>query len=208
MRTEAKPPRRLPKSASTIATILEAAAHLFVSRSYAEVAMNDIATDAQLTKGALYHHFSSKETVYVEMLKLKLTSLEDLFSNALTVGETCRDRLRTLVASFLSLSSDERGVMQLLRRDINIFSGDTRTELIRAYQNALPVPVQQVLRTGMDTGELRSTDVRLLSWLFIALVETMLNDYAAGLFECEDDRIDYAIDLFLTGASHHKGNSK
>jgi AcrR family transcriptional regulator len=201
MTTTLTKPRRLPKSESTIARILEAAARLFVERSYADVTMNQIAFAAQLTKGAVYHHFTSKEQVYVDMLRAELSSQREVFCDALASGSTCRESLRNLVSSFLSMAPAQRGVMGLLRRDINMFTDPMRTDLIRAYQIALPVPVEYVLSDGMASGELTRTDARLLSWQFVALVEVMLNDYSNRVLDSEDARIDYVIGLFFNGAS-------
>ena len=201
MKTTLTKPRRLLKSESTIARILEAAARLFVGRSYADVTMNQIAQAAQLTKGAVYHHFTSKEQVYVDMLRAELSRQRDVFCDALAQGSSCRESLRNLVESFLSLAPAQRGVMGLLRRDINMFTDPMRTDLIRAYQNALPIPVEYVLRDGMTSGELTRTDARLLSWQFVALVEVMLNDYSTRVFESPDARIDHVIGLFFNGAA-------
>jgi AcrR family transcriptional regulator len=198
-------PRRLPKSEATIAAILRAAAKLFVERSYAEVTMNDIAKSARLTKGAVYHHFQSKEQVYVAMLRSELAIQGERFAGALASGGSCRERLRNLISYFLSLSAADRGVVRLLRRDINLFAPPVRSQLIRAYQQALPEPVQRVLEEGMGKGELKRFDARLLSWQFVALVEVMLNEYASRLFS-RDDQIDYVVELLFCGVSTRPGD--
>ena len=197
-------PRRLPKSEATKSAILKAAARLFVERSYAEVTMNDIAAAARLTKGAVYHHFESKEQVYVAMLHSELAAQGERFASALSSGATCRENLRNLVSYFLSLSAGERKVMSLLRRDINLFTDPVRSELIHAYQNALPESVERTLAAGIARGELKQHDARLLSWQFVALVEIMLNDYARRLFSPET-QVDYVIDLFFCGVSAQRG---
>ncbi len=51
------------KSQTTINTILEAARTLFTQRNYADVTIADIAAVAGASKGALYHHFPSKEDI-------------------------------------------------------------------------------------------------------------------------------------------------
>jgi len=198
-------PRRLPKSEATIAAILKAAARLFVERSYAEVTMNDIAAAARLTKGAVYHHFESKEQVYVAMLHFELVEQGQRFASALDSGTTCRESLRNLVSYFLLLSPGERKVMSLLRRDINLFTDPVRSQLIRAYQKALPQRVEHTLAAGITRGELKHHDARLLSWQFVALVEVMLNDYARGLFSPET-QVDYVMELFFCGVSARRGD--
>lgn len=44
--------------------LLDAATRLFHENGYQAVTVNDICEAAQLTKGAFYHHFDSKETLY------------------------------------------------------------------------------------------------------------------------------------------------
>jgi len=198
-------PRRHPKSEISRTAILKAAARLFVERSYAEVTMNDVAREALLTKGAVYHHFQSKEQVYMAMLHSELAVRGDRFAAALDSGATCRESLRNLVSYFLSLAPGERRVMSLLRRDINLFTGTVRAELIRTYQRALPELVERALAQGISRGELRHHDARLLAWQFVALVEAMLNDYASGLFSPEA-QADYVVELFFCGVSAGRGD--
>ncbi len=45
----------------TAARILKIARELFLTHSYADVTMDQIAGAANVTKGGLYHHFAGKE---------------------------------------------------------------------------------------------------------------------------------------------------
>jgi AcrR family transcriptional regulator len=193
--------RRLPKSEATIAKILEAAVALFESRSYAEVTMNLIAEAARVTKGALYHHFTSKEELYLAMMHADLERKKRQFAEALSVGDTCREKLSHLTQLFFSLSPHEQSLMKLVRRDVNIFAEPERTKLIRAYQATLPEQVEQALRTGIETGELAPADPRLLAWHFVALVEVVLAAYADAVFSDREAKLDYVINLFFSGAA-------
>jgi hypothetical protein len=103
---------------------------------------------------------------------------------------------------------EKRRVMRLVRRDINVFSGPERERLVQAYQNALPVEVENILQEGIRNGELASSDPRLLSWQFVALVEVALSPYADTLFGTVDEKLNQVLDLFLDGASVHKDGVK
>jgi len=50
------------RSVVTINNILEAARTLFTEKQYADVTLKEIAAAAEVTKGALYHHFATKKT--------------------------------------------------------------------------------------------------------------------------------------------------
>lgn len=52
------------RRAATQAAILKAARKLFGERGFAATTMDDIASGAQVAKGAVYHHFRTKEDVF------------------------------------------------------------------------------------------------------------------------------------------------
>lgn len=47
--------------------LIEAAKHLFETEGYAAASLADITSAAGVTKGALFHHFDSKEDLFVEV---------------------------------------------------------------------------------------------------------------------------------------------
>lgn len=51
-------------AARTAETVLERAIGQFGARGYAEVSISDIAEDAGVTRGAVYHHFRDKEGLF------------------------------------------------------------------------------------------------------------------------------------------------
>jgi AcrR family transcriptional regulator len=190
----------LTKSETTISNILAAAHTLFVARNYADVTMAQIAAAGQVTKGALYHHFESKEELYLALLHAELARKQAIFRQCVESPGSCRERLRRLTDTFLQLPAEKRALLGLIRRDINIFRDRARDELIRAYQAALPEQVERILADGIRDGELREVDTRLLSWQFVGLVEVVLSPYGDAVFGDTDAKLDQVLDLFLGGA--------
>lgn len=188
------------RSANTRARILAAARALFLSRPYADVTTDMIARAAEVTKGGLYHHFPSKEQLYLSMMLGDLEHKRDLFQGAVGMQGTCRERLARLTRDFLDLPDQQSGLMRLVRRDINTFVGEDRDRLVRAYQRALPEQVEAIVRDGIRDDELAPTDPRLLSWFFVALVEVVLGDYAARVLGNAESRLDHVLGMFFEGA--------
>ena len=56
------------RSAATTRALLSAARTLFASHGYAEVSIDQIAQRAGYAKGAFYHHFSSKQELFEQVL--------------------------------------------------------------------------------------------------------------------------------------------
>lgn len=193
-------PSQDSKSETTIANLLASARSAFLAKNCADVTMNEIAKAAGVTKGALYHHFQSKEALYLEMMHVSLQEKRELFQSALEEPGSTREQLRRLTQRFLDLPPEDRDLIKLVRRDINVFRDPPREQLVRAYQATLPKPIEAMLREGIEEGQLAPADPRLLSWMYVAMVEVMLTRYAATLFEDEEAMLGAVLDLFFSGA--------
>ncbi|MCS7125736.1 MAG: TetR/AcrR family transcriptional regulator [Aigarchaeota archaeon] len=72
---------------TTRENIIKAAIELFSTRSYSDVSIDDIASRAKVSKGAVFHYFSSKidlaEAVMKHILKTIENRLEEIFSSNL-----------------------------------------------------------------------------------------------------------------------------
>jgi AcrR family transcriptional regulator len=188
------------KSETTIANILSAAESLFLENNYADVTVTEIAEKADVTKGALYHHFSSKEDVYLTMLHTDLEEKRRLLHEAVEMKANCRIRLRRLTEIFLELPRKKRDLIKLVRRDINIFKNPTRQKLVRAYQETLPEQIEKILSDGIAHGELAPADPRLLSWLYVGMVEVTLSPYSQQILGDDQTLLDYVLNMFFHGA--------
>ena len=61
--------RREMYSAATRAALLDEATALFAERGYAGTSLEDVASASQVTRGAVYHHFASKQALFEAVLQ-------------------------------------------------------------------------------------------------------------------------------------------
>ena len=189
------------RSVITINNILEAARSLFIEKQYADVTLKEIAASAGVTKGALYHHFATKEDLYLHMMHHFLGQVKE---NTLAVvddtqGDCCWERLYRSLLSFLQLPEDTLRVVGLVRRDINIFKDPVRHNLILAYQAALPEPLEAVMAEGMAAGEIITADALLLAWQYIGLVEVSMRPYGRQALGGPEAMADFLVNMLFRG---------
>ena len=189
------------RSVATINNILDAARSLFTDKQYADVSLREITEVAGVTKGALYHHFSTKEELYLQAIHRCLAEVKETIQVSLknSQSENCRERLYLSLVSFLKLPPQTLAMMRSIRRNINIFEEPARTELIRTYQAALPEQVEEILADGMAKGEIIAMDARLLSWQHMAVVEVSLHEYGRRLLDGPEEMADSIVSLFFNG---------
>lgn len=187
------------KSQITISHILDAAQGAFVANNYNDITLTAIAREANVTKGAIYHHFESKEDLFLQVMLRYLDNVQVLLQQAVASTGNSRKRLAKLTALYLGQSLEEQHVIQLVRRDANRFGEKTRQQLITAYQKALPNQVEAIIADGVAADEIVADDARLMAWQFIAIVEVHLSDYARKRFDDVPQMVNHLISQFFYG---------
>lgn len=78
------------RSEETRAKIIESAIKLFSARGFNAASVDDICKDAGISKGAFYHHFESKQALFLALLDGWLETIDDAIeaSRELTAPET------------------------------------------------------------------------------------------------------------------------
>ncbi|HUE98980.1 MAG TPA: TetR/AcrR family transcriptional regulator [Anaerolineales bacterium] len=65
------------RSEETRARILESAIKLFSTRGYNNASVDDICAETGISKGAFYHHFESKQTLFIALLDGWLQAIDN-----------------------------------------------------------------------------------------------------------------------------------
>src|SRR5512147_1605125 len=78
------------RSEETRSRILESALKLFSNHGYNKASVDDICTEAGISKGAFYHHFESKQALFLALLDSWLQTIDNAIeaSKDKTVPET------------------------------------------------------------------------------------------------------------------------
>lgn len=71
-------------SQATIETILSVSAKLFLEKGFDKTSMMDIAKTAGISKGAIYHHFQSKDEIIKSVTERQAQAVKDVMENFLS----------------------------------------------------------------------------------------------------------------------------
>ncbi len=86
--------------------IIETAAQVFRQKGYHGASMNDIADAVHLQKASLYHHFSSKQEILLEILGKALQLLLDRISPIAEQSAPADKKLRAMIREYLTILVD------------------------------------------------------------------------------------------------------
>jgi AcrR family transcriptional regulator len=176
--------RQVERSEETVAALMKAAGALFGDRGYAAVSAEDIAAAANVTKGALYHHFDGKPAVFEAVF---IAAQQQLTASVAGESGEVADVWNALLVgtnAFLRQCLDQRV------RQIVILDGPTvlgRDAVREIEDDNIGSLLTGALRRLQDAGILRPGDSLLRSRLILgALCE-------AALFIARSETPDHSL---------------
>jgi AcrR family transcriptional regulator len=131
--------------------ILDAAASLFAVRPFHEVRLEDIAAQARVGKGTVYLYWTSKEEVYLDIIRRGFADLLERLDLELGAhhGDVW-DKLGAVVTGLVDFAFKYPGVYRIMRSG-TITPEDPELQHVRA---ALSERVCAVLHGGISAGTL------------------------------------------------------
>lgn len=140
--------------------ILEEASVLFYERGYRGTTLDAIAERLEVSKPFIYHHFSSKAELLVEIYKRVLRLCLDTIQAAEASPGTARERVRTFAIAYTHIVIREQAIVAIFFREEQNLPPD-QIDAINALKREFDAKLRQLLQDGVDKGELDIADVRL-----------------------------------------------
>ncbi len=144
---------------TTRASLIAASRQLFGARGFAETSLDDVVAQARVTKGALYHHFASKEDLFSAVYEMVQREVSDL-----VVAEFLRPDPweALLVGCDLWIDAHlDPSVQRIVMRDARAVLGWERVREVEARFGA--VPLRGVLRRATLKGLIDPQPLRPLA---------------------------------------------
>ncbi|MEZ7669956.1 TetR/AcrR family transcriptional regulator [Pauljensenia sp. 20925_1_34] len=182
------------KSERTREAICIAARQLFADKGYDMTTMQDIVTTSGMSKGAIYHHFSSKQEVLRSVVVGELHYLnafvEDLAAQS---DASVTDRV-TVLAKHMVASSPQSG---LGRANWVSEVPEALLESLRNTLTKLAPHLEQMLRQGIESGEIGCAFPREVAEVLVLLVDVWVDPLiVAESYERMCQKVDF-IAAFL-----------
>jgi AcrR family transcriptional regulator len=148
--------KQAERSAGTIGAIESAARKLFASRGFAETSIDDIAARAGVAKGAVYHHFASKEEIFARLVDALQAELAAELAAAppKRTGDPV-DRFADAVLRYLLAASEPERKRILLIDGPAVIGWQKWREIDAKYFGAgARAAIARVLGEGASAGEI------------------------------------------------------
>jgi TetR/AcrR family transcriptional regulator, fatty acid metabolism regulator protein len=158
--------------------ILAAAVRVFAARGYEAARVGDIAAEAGVAYGLVYHYFASKEAVLEEVFREAWGRLLAAVAQAEETAGTAPERLALVVKIVLRTWRDDPDLVRLLVREVtrNPHIQDELDEIGQAF-----AMLERIVAGGQVEGTIRpGLDARLCAWMLYGALEEILTGWVLG----------------------------
>jgi TetR/AcrR family transcriptional regulator, fatty acid metabolism regulator protein len=158
--------------------ILDAAVRVFARQGYEASPVGDVAKEAGVAYGLVYHYFGSKEAVLEAVFREQWGRLLAAVAVAEDTGKSAPEQLGLVVKIVLRTWRDDPDLVRLLVREItrSPHIQDELDEIGQAFAS-----LERIIRRGQDEGTFRpEVDARLAAWMLYGALEEVLTGWVLG----------------------------
>jgi TetR/AcrR family transcriptional regulator, fatty acid metabolism regulator protein len=181
--------------------ILAAAVRVFAAKGYHTSRVGDIAEEAGIAHGLLYHYFGSKEEVLQTVFRENWSQLVEAFTRIEASEEPPTQQLAAIAKVLLRSWRDQPDLVRVMVREV------ARSPQLQGQVDeirAVFLVIQRVIERGQADGSFRpEIDARLASWIFYGGLEELLTGWVLGQLPDGDEEVARAeqtvVDLLCGG---------
>jgi AcrR family transcriptional regulator len=158
--------------------ILDAAVRVFAEHGYHAARVGDIAHDAGVAHGLLYHYFASKDDVLRTIFADNWRELLKRFRAVELADEPAGDKLEGIAKILLRTWRNDPALVTVMVREVA--RSRQIQDQVEEVGEAFAI-IQRVIEEGQASGAFRrDVDPQLASWVFYGGLEEVLTGWVLG----------------------------
>ena len=167
--------------------LLDAAVRVFARKGYHAARVGDIAEEAGVAYGLLYHYFDSKEDVLRSVFRETWRALIGTIKSVEQAGDPPREQLRKVAEILLRSWQRDPDLVRVLVLEV------TRSPLLPGEMDDIAASfaaIQAIVERGQADGSIRpDLDPRLASYVFYGAIDELLTGWVLGRLADSDEDV-------------------
>jgi AcrR family transcriptional regulator len=170
--------------------ILHAAVRVFALKGYHACRVSDIATEAGVAYGLVYHYYGSKDALLEAIFEGTWGAMLATISSVEQLDEPAGEQIRKVTEIVLRTWKRDPDLVRVLVREV------TRSAQLERESDAIDLAfraLQRIIERGQEDGELRTDlDSRLAATIWYGALEEILTGWALGQLPDGDEDVERA----------------
>jgi AcrR family transcriptional regulator len=171
--------------------LVRAAIRVFARKGFHAARVGDIAEEAGVAHGLLYHYFRSKEDVLETIFRETWTRLVEQTLRIEQSGAPLREQIRRFATIFLGSWLITPSLARVMIREVarSPHVGERVGELREVFAS-----LQRMIEAAQARGEARAdADPQLVTWSLYGSLEEILTGWVLGQLPAEEEDVERAV---------------
>ncbi len=179
--------------------ILDAAIQVFADKGYFGARVSDIAKEAGIAYGLVYHYFNSKEELLISIFKTRWTNFIDVLEYIIASEEEPQEMIRKMISFLFNSYKNNPSMIEVMIMDVAKTSRFFNDENIRHFKDAFRL-ITKIVKMGQEKGVFhQQTDATFAAYAIYGSVERiMLHWILDDMKSISQDEINNATDMLTT----------
>ncbi|MBN1121699.1 MAG: TetR/AcrR family transcriptional regulator [Anaerolineae bacterium] len=161
--------------------ILDAVLRCFARTGYNGTSMDDVVEESGLSKGTLYWHFKNKRELFMAAFDRVMNQMVEPFMQMFEADVPVVERLRLFEQSSKILVSAEQELSTMpLNFLLEIWQDEEFSQHYLDVLGEFANSTREMIREGIENGELREVDVDGVTWGIMALYDGIFLYHLTG----------------------------
>ena len=171
--------------------ILRAAITVFARSGYHTSRVSDVAKEAGVAYGLVYHYFGSKEDLLEAIFRRTWSRMLEAVEEVEREDAPARDQIESVARIVLGAWPVDPDLVRVLVREVarSPQLGREVDEIAHAFQ-----ALERIVSRGQERGELRrDVETRLAAWILYGALEEILTGWVFERLPAADEDVERAV---------------
>ena len=178
--------------------IFRTAKKLFAKNGLTDTTMDDVAKEAHIGKGTIYHYFDSKEQVYTLIIEQDMDEVKKELEKAVAAEGTPDKKLAAYIMVRMKLMSRFSSFYQMFKTDYIDYYGYIR-KAYEKYQDFENGNIRQFIKDGVEKGVFQVEDQEFVSFVIVQTIKGLEYQLAMEKPEDVEKKVGTLLKMLLTG---------
>lgn len=179
-------------------TILKRAAEVFARNGYATSTIGDLTDATELSRGALYHYFESKEALLYEIINDQLTTFLETINGAMVSSDDPVEKLSQVTAAIVACNIESRNEQIIVLNEINQLAEADR-EKLKGMERTIFHKIADLIKEADAKGVVTEVNNSVYAMIYLGMVNYTFAWYRTGGAVKPGEFARLATNLFLDG---------
>ena len=176
-------------SQATIETILSVSAKLFLEKGFDKTSMMDIAKTAGISKGAIYHHFQSKDEIIKSVTERQSQAVKDAMENFLSETSSLSGKEQLQLILERNFENQKAHYLDDVM-SVRMKSAEFVLSYMQSCVNKDSAFVSEIIKRGIADGSLVTDSPDECAEVFLLLLNVWCDP---AVFDCNGEKLSLRL---------------